>query len=670
MGTCCTADAFQNGNKEDIEKIIKKNNQKRENGNKNIIPLDKIEEIKKSICKISYERYNKKYFRLGFFLESEEFPKCIITNTYDAVEQDLSNDKIKVEIFNKKNINIELNGQERYIQVFGDAKIILIELKDSDEIIKDIHFLECDKNFVSESEQNKNINIFYLKYINDIFELKEGKIEDYGENYFIHTIDVNPDVLGSPIFSLNTLKVIGIQKETKADDDDDNKLTNYGAFIGEIFRKILYNKDIYNYIIGEIDNTENYNNYNNALYIINFYENYYYRNQGEYGIVKEYKNENEINECLIEIGNIIYPFSEVRFFKKTGKYKIKYYFINLLTNCIALFYNCSYLVYLDFSNFDTKNVKYMLNMFENCSSLADINFKNFNTEKVVNINSMFYNCSSLKRLDLSNFNTKNVNNMGCLFYGCSSLIDLCISNFDTSNVKIMNYMFNKCLSLKSLNLSNFNTEKVENMLYMFNDCRSLEELNISSFNTEKVVNLSYTFGNCHAIKYLNISNFNTKNVKRMNGTFYGCDITKFTLPKFNTENVIDMSYMFASSSCNNLDLSHFNTENVEKMNYMFYGCSSLMSLDLSNFNTKMVKDMEGMFCECKNLKYLNLSSFNTENVENMEQMFYRCSSLTSLDLSNFNTQKVVSISEMFYECDSLEIKSIKTNDPKIMEQKK
>ena len=36
--------------------------------------------------------------------------------------------------------------------------------------------------------------------------------------------------------------------------------------------------------------------------------------------------------------------------------------------------------------------------------------------------SMFFGCSSLRELNFSNFNTNNVNNMDSMFYGCSSLI--------------------------------------------------------------------------------------------------------------------------------------------------------------------------------------------------------------------------------------------------------
>ena len=50
----------------------------------------------------------------------------------------------------------------------------------------------------------------------------------------------------------------------------------------------------------------------------------------------------------------------------------------------------------------------MGSMFYNCSNLKKINFSNFNAENVTDISYMFFGCSKLKELDLSNFKTKNL----------------------------------------------------------------------------------------------------------------------------------------------------------------------------------------------------------------------------------------------------------------------
>ena len=65
---------------------------------------------------------------------------------------------------------------------------------------------------------------------------------------------------------------------------------------------------------------------------------------------------------------------------------------------------------------------------------------------------MFYQCSSLVNLDLSSFNTQNVASMYGMFAGCSSLKVLNLSNFKTHNVFDIWNIFNGCKSLKIENI--------------------------------------------------------------------------------------------------------------------------------------------------------------------------------------------------------------------------
>ena len=87
-----------------------------------------------------------------------------------------------------------------------------------------------------------------------------------------------------------------------------------------------------------------------------------------------------------------------------------------------MFEGCSKVTSIDFSNFNTSNVKHMAYMFKNCHLLSSLNLSNFNTSNVVNsMNYMFIGCSSLTSLDLSNFDTSKVNDMSNMFEGCSKL---------------------------------------------------------------------------------------------------------------------------------------------------------------------------------------------------------------------------------------------------------
>ena len=118
------------------------------------------------------------------------------------------------------------------------------------------------------------------------------------------------------------------------------------------------------------------------------------------------------------------------------------------------------IVSIDFSKFDSSNLKTTDNMLMGFSSLKSINFLNFDTSKVTRMNGMFYGCSSLTSIDLSNFDTSKVTNMTSMFDSCKSLKSIDLSKFDTSNVTNMNIMFEFCSSLTSIDLSNFNTSKV------------------------------------------------------------------------------------------------------------------------------------------------------------------------------------------------------------------
>ena len=157
-------------------------------------------------------------------------------------------------------------------------------------------------------------------------------------------------------------------------------------------------------------------------------------------IKNEYKNEEQIKKCQIQINGQMIPFNYFYKFKSKGKYTIKYSFINDITNISNVFCECSKLIDINLSNFNTNNVTNMSCMFSRCSSLTNINLSNFNTNKVTNMRSMFSGCSSVTNFNLSNFNTNNVTDMYCIFNGCSSLRK---ENINTKDKKILKEFSNK-----------------------------------------------------------------------------------------------------------------------------------------------------------------------------------------------------------------------------------
>ena len=79
----------------------------------------------------------------------------------------------------------------------------------------------------------------------------------------------------------------------------------------------------------------------------------------------------------------------------------------------------------------------MGSMFYICSTLTQLDFSNWDTSSVTNISSMFYSCSQLTRLDLSNFNTKNVTNARNMFKNCSLLNYVTATNVSASTLSTL-----------------------------------------------------------------------------------------------------------------------------------------------------------------------------------------------------------------------------------------
>ena len=143
-------------------------------------------------------------------------------------------------------------------------------------------------------------------------------------------------------------------------------------------------------------------------------------------------------------------------------------------------------------------------MFTYCSSLKSLDFSYFNSSQVKDMGFMFYDCSSLKSIDLAPLDTSNVTNMNGLFLKCTSLESINVSSFNTSNVINMNNMFGYCKSLKSIDLSSFNTKSVNNMGLMFIKCESLISIDLSSFDISNCCEIGRIFSDCSALSKDNI----------------------------------------------------------------------------------------------------------------------------------------------------------------------
>ena len=73
---------------------------------------------------------------------------------------------------------------------------------------------------------------------------------------------------------------------------------------------------------------------------------------------------------------------------------------------------------LDLTMLDVHLVEDMFNLFIEYRDLQFIDVSNWNVSNVKYMRFMFYNCSSLESIDVSNWNVSNIKNMWCMFDDC------------------------------------------------------------------------------------------------------------------------------------------------------------------------------------------------------------------------------------------------------------
>ena len=259
------------------------------------VPLKIIDKVKPSICKIIYK--NNKGSGTGFFIQLNDY-KCIMTN-YHLLSTDLINQIIDIKLYNNKALQIIL--KEEYIKFFNNLDITIIELdniKNFNNYIKDVYFIDYDSNYNKGYEQYLDIDIFTLQYPREDIEVAIGKLKQIlNEFEFKHNIDTDYGSSGSPIILVNTLKVIGVHKQGSVIED-----VNYGTFIGEIFKYNKFKK-LNNYININNNVMKNNNNINKGSGIPN--NNNMMNNNMNFGIMGIPNNNMMINNNFnnFDMGN-------------------------------------------------------------------------------------------------------------------------------------------------------------------------------------------------------------------------------------------------------------------------------------------------------------------------------------------------------------------------------
>lgn len=203
------------------------------------VPLEIIDEARKSVCKIII----KQEFATGTFLDLSNIidKKCLITNCH-VISEELVKSKSTITIEygkekEKMKKDIELDNEKLYIKIFPSFDITIIEIIDED-LLKEVKFLNIDKNYLKGYERYINKNIFIMEYplggdLNiDIGSISTVKSE---ENYFRYKLDTQPGSSGSPILLLDN-SLVGIHKGAI------NEKEKAGIFIGHIINELKKEK--------------------------------------------------------------------------------------------------------------------------------------------------------------------------------------------------------------------------------------------------------------------------------------------------------------------------------------------------------------------------------------------------------------------------------------------
>ena len=190
----------------------------------------------KCTCKIKIQNKDNYVLATGFFLKVSDKLKCLVTN-HHVINDSTINSDISLEIWNKTKTKLIPSG--RFIKYFKMEDVTIIEIKETDEIYKNVEFFNYDNNGIAKGYSiYKNESIFSIQYPyeGEAF-CSSGKIIEIDEFEFGHNMPTTSGSGGCPIILLNNninlILLIGIHKSRDREKD-----LGYATFIGEIIKKL------------------------------------------------------------------------------------------------------------------------------------------------------------------------------------------------------------------------------------------------------------------------------------------------------------------------------------------------------------------------------------------------------------------------------------------------
>ena len=207
------------------------------------VPIDVINKVSKSICKINVKHNVNHNSGTGFFMNINSL-KYLITANHVLSKDKIDND-IEIEIHNHKKMKLQLKNRiAKFYQ--RPLDITIIEIKKCDEMFNDIECLDYDNIYMERGyEIYKDANIFTVEYPHGgSAAYASGKIVNIQFNMkmyeFYHNISTEEGSSGAPIILIGNNKVIGVHLGKIENNSLFEGTINFGCFIGEIFKDKNY----------------------------------------------------------------------------------------------------------------------------------------------------------------------------------------------------------------------------------------------------------------------------------------------------------------------------------------------------------------------------------------------------------------------------------------------
>lgn len=397
-----------------------------------------------------------------------------------------NNNSIDLIIYDKrekkeKNVQIEIDSSRKtYTNPDKDVDVTFIEIKEEDNINEfldiDKEFLKSDKKIIEKKFRDKSIYILHYPEKKLISYGLTGGIDNYKK--IMHYCDTQDGSSGSPILSLDNLKVIGVHHGARGG----NYKYNIGTYIEYAINEFENKYGIDIFYQPDSDGMVN-------IFGEKFVENNKDKidlviNGTETNLISRYKLKKGENKIQIKLKGNIYNLEYMfyRCYSLTHIDGLKYLDTSCVYNFSYMFDECYYLFNLNpLKDWDVSNGENFSCMFGLCTSLINLNsLKNWNVSNGENFYRMFWRCAKLSDIDgLQNWNMANAINLQGMFTTCQSLTNLyALRNWKLSKVCNFSYMFFDCTSLTHLMaLENWDVSNGDCFEEMFCDCTSLVYLN-------------------------------------------------------------------------------------------------------------------------------------------------------------------------------------------------